>query len=197
MINLLPTDIRTSIHYARLNTALVQYGVIVFVLVLLVAGVMLFGFNIAQSDENALRDSISQKENELSSLLDVEEEAQGLAKKIDTVDELLQREVRFSEVMQEIGSILPQGSVLTSLRLANNTEEPLQLSALVSDKQTAAVLRQNIEDSDRFSVADIESIIVNLDENGTPDGFTVSIIATPAGLSSESTTSSGPNGDAQ
>lgn len=183
MISLLPNDLREAIRFAKLNTAMVQYGIISIVVVVLVAGVMLFGFNIASDDEQALRDSIAQKEIDLKSLVQTEQDAASLADQIDTVGKLLEREVRFSDVLQEIGSILPKGSVLTSLRLANDIEEPLQVSAKVEDKETAAILRQNIEDSERFSSADIESITINLDSNGNPDGFAVSVIASPTNLS--------------
>ncbi|MDX1765584.1 MAG: hypothetical protein R3313_01375 [Candidatus Saccharimonadales bacterium] len=182
MINLMPSKIKNDIHFARLNTSLVQYGFIAIVVVILVAGIMLFGFTIAQDDEQALRDSIAQKESDLASLIAVEQRAGDLSRKIDTVGSLLDREIKFSTVLQEIGAILPEGANLTSLQLSSDSTEPLRVSALVDTKNSAAILRQNIEDSDRFSGADIENIVVNLDENGNPDGFAVTVIAVPSNL---------------
>jgi len=193
MINLMPPKIKNDIHFSRLNTSLVQYGFIAIVVVILVAAIMLFGFTIAQDDEQALRDSIEQKEKDLSSLITVEQDAASLSGKIDTVGDLLDREVKFSEVLQEIGSILPEGSVLTSLRLTNDSTEPLRVAALVDTKNNAAVLRQNIEDSNRFSGADIESIVVNLNDKGLPDGFAVTVIASPTNLSGVEPDTGGSN----
>ena len=178
----MPPEIKRDIHFARMNTSLVQYGFIAIIVVVLVAAIMLFGFTIAQDDESALKDSIALKQQDLSELITVEENASKLSKKIDIVGKLLEREVEFSEVLQEIGSILPRGAVLTSLKLTNDSTEPLRLAALVDSKNSAAILRQNIEDSARFSGADIESLVENLDENGRSDGFAVTVIASPDNL---------------
>lgn len=197
MINLLPTEAKTAIRFARYNTSLMQYGIIAILVVVLIAGVLFFGFTIASADETSLRDSIAQKESDLSELVSVEQEAGDLADKIDTVGKLLEREVRFSEVLQEIGSILPEGAILTSLRLTNDNEEPLRIAALVDTKNNAAVLRQNIEDSERFASADIEGIVVNLDENGEPNGFAVTVIASPTNLGGEETAPPSGGGEAE
>ena len=194
MINLIPTEVKTSIRYARYNTALIGYGVIAVLVVVLIAGVLFFGFTIASADESSLQESIAQKESDLNELVAVEGDASDLADKIDTVGKLLDREVKFSEVLQEIGSILPEGAILTSLRLTNSNEEPLRIAALVDTKNNAAVLRQNIEDSDRFTGADIEGIVVNLDENGEPDGFAVTVIASPTNLGGEEAPAATNNG---
>jgi hypothetical protein len=68
-------------------------------------------------------------------------------------------EVKFSELIPQIGSLLPNGAVLNSLSLAGGKASPLQLDVDLESQDLAAVFQQNLVNSDLFSAADISAIV--------------------------------------
>ncbi len=158
MISLLPPESKNATKYARLNVTLIEYCVLVIIISAGLLGIVFFGMVIVSREEKNLKASIAADEAQVRELASISSEAKELSSTVDTISTLLEREVKFSELLDEIGSILPRGSVLTGLTLSTQQDQPLTLDALVVDEEAAAVLRENLADSDLFEAADIVSI---------------------------------------
>lgn len=171
MINLMPPGLKESIKYGSLNISAVQYIVLILVSGFALAAVIGFGVQIVRSDEAKLNASINAKKLQLEDYSEDIESAKILSAKIDTVDILLDNELKFSALVQEIGSLMPPGSSLSNLYLTNDLSENLNLSARVQTEQVATQLQQNLANSKLFSGADIQTLVVN-----DAGGFSVELL---------------------
>ena len=89
----------------------------------------------------------------------VQKQAEDLSQTVNTISGLLSRNIKFSDMLTQIGSIMPPGSVLTGLQFSiEDVESPLVVSAQVDNAQKAAVLRNNLASSPLFKKAEIKNI---------------------------------------
>ncbi len=159
MINLMPPKLKESIRFGAYNVRVVQYIFLVVVSGLALAAVIAFGVQIVRGDESKLKGSIVSKQIQLEKYSQQIAEAKTLSEKIDTVDILLQNEVKYSVVLQEIARLLPPGSGVRNISLATeNLEENLILEVFLIDETTATQLQQNLANSELFTGADIQQL---------------------------------------
>lgn len=170
MINLLPPDSKKALHYARMNVVLIQYVILVIFVGISVVGIVIFGGNIVSANEKEIQSAIDIEREKAAALLPSSQEAKELSEKIDTIGNLLNQEVKFSELLREIGSLMPQGSILLSLSVSESKDDPITLDAGVIDADTAAVLRENLAGSDVFDNADILSVTLTDEPLAGQDG---------------------------
>lgn len=191
MINLLPPKLKQNIKFGSYNVSIIQYGGLVLIIGVALATVMTFGVQFVRADEANLRSSISKKETQLAQYLGDQQKAIALSAKITTISKLLQGEVKFSNLIQEIGGLLPTGARLTGLQLTNDLTEPFVLVAIVNSKEIATQLQQNLANSSLFIGADIQSLNpaqIN-DETGGVVNYSINVVvAFPEAKSTVTTT---------
>jgi len=166
MINLLPPEYKASIKFARYNVALLRYCLLILAVSVGIASIMFFGVAFVKAGESNLTSEIEVKQASLSQKGNVEAEAKSLAADINTISSLLDRSINFSDLIQSIGAVIPQGARLTGLSLTGDSSSPLQITAITDTQEKAAVMRQNLEDSGVFSGADIQTITPRDSETG-------------------------------
>ncbi len=177
MINLLPQELKEEIRYARFNLSVISLALLIIIVSLALSGVLIFGTQIIDRDETRLKKSIAAKERQYQELSGDISKAEKLAGKIDTVSALLDREVTFSQLIKDIGALIPDGARLASLSLTGDPTKPVSISAVVDKQETAAVLRENIAQSPLFQTADIQAITVGeTDQSGKPLNFNAVIL---------------------
>ncbi len=158
MINLMPPKLKDSIKYGSYNVSLIQYISLVIIVGLALGAVIIFGVQIVRSDSNKLDSSIATKLAQKAEYAEDTEKAEALTDKIMTVNTLLNNEIEFSTVIQEIGRLMPPGTALNSLHLTSDLDENIDLSARASSKQAITELQQNLIGSELFRGADIQNI---------------------------------------
>lgn len=158
MINLMPPKLKESVKYGSYNVNIIQYIILVIVAGIALAAVIDFGVRIVKTDESKLNSSIAAKQQQLKNYSGDIEAAKALSDKIDTVDVLLDNEVKFSELIQNIGGLFPPGASITNLYLTNDLSENIILEARTTTKTVATELQQNLLNSDLFDGADIQSL---------------------------------------
>lgn len=168
MINLLPPQKLANIRIARSNTVLRRY----IELTLLSLAVIVTAFITANYYMNIQQDNVQRvietNQKTIKELEPVQKEAVQLSNTVNTIASLLTRDVRFSSLLEQIGGIMPNGSVLTGIQYStDDLKAPLVISAQVENEQIAAVLLNNINSSDIFASAEIQSINSVEEENST------------------------------
>jgi hypothetical protein len=158
MINLLPDDIKTARRYATLNRKISQYFVLVFVVISLLIGAYGFGYVTLTNERKKVEDIIAVKSTELTDLDSLSKEAQSISDTISTAATLLGREIRFSELIQKIGSVMPEGARLNGLSLTGDKTSPLEIQAVLKNPEQAGVLQNNLLTLDLFEAADIQDV---------------------------------------
>lgn len=161
MINLMPPQHISEIRHARANSILRRWlGWAVFFIFLLI--LLLFGgwLYIAQQSSNLQKGiEVSRTQLEAQNLTKVQQDAAEITGDIKVINQVLSREIRFSDLIQSMGKVMPAGTVLDSLSLGK-VDGAIDLAAGASDYKSAAQIAINLSDPKNglFSKVDIVSI---------------------------------------
>jgi cell division protein FtsL len=158
MINLLPQNIREERQFGRRNRLLFSYVVALLVTAGLVAAVLVGSIGFVGRDEAKIKQEIADSQNKVLNLEGEIKDLSSVATRLTAVDRLYESSISFSELIPEIGSLLPQGSVINGLSLAGGNTDPLTLDVNLISADLAPVLQQNLIQSELFEAADVNSI---------------------------------------
>ncbi|MBI1857109.1 hypothetical protein HY003_02860 [Candidatus Saccharibacteria bacterium] len=161
MINLMPPDIKQQLHFARLNTKLLHWAITIFIGILGIAGVIMGGQLYIDQSIQAYNNEVGISKDRLSSqkLQETQEHVDNISNSLKLVLQVLSREVLFSKLLRQIGTVMPVGSSLQSLSI-NKLEGGIDLQAVASDYQTGTQVQINLQDPTNkiFEKADIQNI---------------------------------------
>jgi Tfp pilus assembly protein PilN len=164
MINLIPTDLKTSYIYAKRNVILKKW-VTLFVFALIGLAVLgTFGMvTIQQSSVRYEKDIASTKETfKKEKFAETQKEVKDISDNFKLVVKVLGQEVLFSQLLKQIASIIPANANLTGLNISQTTGG-IDISASAIDYRTATQVQVNLADPANkiFNKADIVSITCN------------------------------------
>ncbi len=161
MINLLPTEAKQDIVYARRNTVLRGWIIALLFATVLIAGVVMAGQLYMQNSIRSMNKQVQlgNEQLEAQNLTKTEKEVGDLTNSLKLVVQVLSRQILFSKLLSQIGAGLPNGAVLTQLSI-NDTQGGIDLSAATSDYQTATQVQINLQDPANkiFEKADIVNV---------------------------------------
>jgi Tfp pilus assembly protein PilN len=168
VINLLPTDYADSIRYGRQNTVLRTWllGALAAIagLIIILAG----GWLYIDRQSKSLQKNINTTDQQLKAqnLSRVQSDAKELTGDIKVINQVLSKEIRFSDLIQAIGNDMPSGTVLGSLSLSN-VSGSLDLTANAKDYASAAQVAANLSDPKNglFDKVDIINVSCKTSQN--------------------------------
>lgn len=180
MINLLPPDRLANLRIARSNTILRRYIQLALIgSVVLVAAVVLAYYFLNTQQVNT-RHTAEANQQKIAQLEPVQKQAEELSATVNTIAGLFSRNIKFSDMLTQIGGVMPPGSVLTGLQFSiEDLDSPLAISAQVDTEQKAAILRNNLAGSSLFSKAEIQTIAHINNDVSVSDSTTPSPSKTP------------------
>lgn len=169
MINLLPPDYRTKVRYGRMNAKLrhwIEIGVLLIIGLVVIIGA---GWLYIDGQIKNLNKSVAQTEAQLQAqhLQEVQKQADQISQNVRTINQVLGRELRFSDLIQEIGKVMPSGTILGTLTLSNKVTGALDLSVGAKDYASAAQTAINLSDPKNNIFAKVDIISVNCTSIGT------------------------------
>lgn len=161
MINLMPAEMKETLLYARRNLSLGKWLVAVLAGLAGIGIVILAGnYYVDSSSRNYAKD-VENRKQQLQSLKleDTKRRVDEISSNTRLALQVLSRQVIFSEILKQIGTVMPSGSSLQNLSI-NRLEGGLDLQAAVADYQTGTQVQVNITDPRNkiFEKADIISI---------------------------------------
>jgi len=161
MINLLPPDYAMRIRFGRRNSILRNWivGALAAIggLLVIIAGGWLY---LNQQSSDLQRNlEITNAQLQAQNITQVQKDATAITGDIKVINSLFSNEVRFSNLIQDIGRVMPPGTVLSSLSLSK-VSGAIDLSAGAKDYSSAAQIAVNLNDASNglFSKVDIISI---------------------------------------
>jgi len=161
MINLLPPDRVLVVRFGRQNSRLRQWivGALIAIggLIIIMAGGWIYLHQQASNLQTSLDKTNAQLQAQ--NLAKVQHDAKEITGDIKVINQVLGNEVHFSELIQDIGTVMPPGTVLSSLSLSK-INGSLDLSASAKDSNAAAQIAVNLNDPGNglFSKVDIVNI---------------------------------------
>lgn len=176
MINLTPDKIKENTVYAKRNSRLLRYLLIsgfTMFCILVITGITLVDMTQTKSD---YEDQLAGQNAKIESYKTVEQKGQALYDQVSTIKELLNRQIKFSEMFPDFAKILPEGSIILALDFNANDfigdttagqktptkpeDKPFVIRAATVDSQTATTLLENIKArTDLFVGADIIDVV--------------------------------------
>lgn len=161
MINLLPPDRADAIRYARQNTVLRAWmmGMAAAIIGLII--ILVTGWFYIHSQAATLQKGIDITNQQLNdkNLAQVQSDAKEITGDIKVINQVLGSEVRFSDLIQAIGQDMPDGTILSSLKIGK-VVGALDLTANSKDYQSAAQIAANLDDPKNglFTKVDVISV---------------------------------------
>lgn len=161
MINLLPPDHALRIRFGRGNTALRRW--IITGLASLVGLIIIFagGWIYLESQTSSLQKQLDMTNQQLQQqkLAQVQKDASEITGDIKVINQVLGSEVHFSDLIQDIGKVMPNGTIVSSLSLGK-INSAMDLTVHAKDYASAAQVAANLNDPSNgiFSRVDIVSI---------------------------------------
>jgi hypothetical protein len=161
MINLLPGEIKSGYRYARFNVGLRKWLVVFAFAIVGLGAIGTTGLAILhQANANYQRQAASlEQQLEKAKLKQTKAEVNEISNSLKLAVQVLGNEVLFSKLIQQIGSAMPKGTVLTGLTI-NQTKGGIDLKAGALNYTAATQIQVNLTDPENkiFAKADINSI---------------------------------------
>ena len=158
MINLLPYSVREEREYGRKNRLLVAYSTVIITTAFIVAIIMIGSLQFVGQDTQAIEQTIEANETQIVQLESNIEGLKDVANRLQAADTLFEQNVIFSQLIPEIASSLPQGTVINGLSLSGGVNDTLSLNVSMVSADLAPVLQRTLTESALFDAADIGSI---------------------------------------
>lgn len=161
MINLLPPDTREAIMYARRNTRLLHWSLALLAGIAGMVAIVVFGFfYIDQNTKNINQQvELARQELKVQKLEETQKRVEDLSGSLKLVTQVLSKQILFSELLQQVGAVMPSGSSLGGLNISK-VQGGIDLQAVSRDYQTASQVQVNLQDPNNklFEKVDILSI---------------------------------------
>lgn len=164
MINLLPTDTKMSIKYARRNSLLLKTC---FAIIAVIAGVLLL-LGVGHFYLDTTTDRYNKDIADLNISLQAQnidqtkKEIQELSGSVNLVLKVLATEILFSKLLRQAGSVMPAGSSLSSIEISDD-QKGIDIAAGVNNYQVGTQVQVNLADPNNklFEKVDLVSVQCN------------------------------------
>lgn len=161
MINLLPDTLKENYLYGRRNAVLRKWA-IALVFGLIGVGVISFaGYFYLQQSIASYTTRVEEAEKNLQeqNILLTQKRAQEITGSLKLAVDVLSKEVLFSQLLRQIGTVTPPNTVLTDLSISE-VAGAIELTAISADYTSATQMQVNLEDPENkiFTKADIQNI---------------------------------------
>lgn len=161
MINLLPPATQKNLIYARRNTTLRSWLIILtislIVTVLVILGSLFYFKQTTKSIEEKVAGSQQQLKDQ--KIDETRQSLVGISNNVKLTIDVLSREILFSRLLERMAQIIPSNAVLSNLTI-NQLEGGLTIQIDATDIESATQAQVNLSDPKNgiFSKADLETI---------------------------------------
>lgn len=161
MINLMPFSHKESLRYARRNTLLWHWLLGVIILLTLTASTIIVGTHYLRNETKRFAAVNTDVEQELqdNNIDETLKQVESISSNLKLIIEVLSKQVVFSELIAQIGSVMPRNAVLSDIEIGE-VQGGIDLIAEATDYTTATQIQVNLEDpaNKLFDKVDIVSI---------------------------------------
>ena|SRR5436190_910961 len=161
MINLLPPEYSLRLHSTHQNAVLRRWLSVMLLASVGLIFILAVGWIYIDQQNRNLSHNIDSLKQQLAAddLAGTQSKAKAITANIKVINQVLSREIRFSDLIKQIGSVMPPGTVLSGLTLTS-ADGALDLSANARDYTSAAQIAANLSDPKNklFTKVDIVNI---------------------------------------
>ncbi|KKQ94960.1 MAG: hypothetical protein UT66_C0016G0007 [candidate division CPR2 bacterium GW2011_GWC1_39_9] len=162
-INLIPTDYKKQIIFARDNRQKVKMLNLSLLLLVLSAGLYLSGNNYFDIKTEEKTIEIAKIDPSINKLKPIEKKYKALNSRVEVLKTIVKSHLYWTEIRDEIISVLPENTVVQGLILNSDPKKGQQITGKSKDLETIAKYRNNLENLP--SVKDVKINSAKLSEN--------------------------------
>ena len=161
MINLLPLELKRDYRYARYNRQLVRWSLAFFGAIIGMVVITGIGYFIMNDSIDAYQSRVATAQSHLVSenINGVERQVASISGNLNLMVDVLSKEVLFSKLLEQLGSITPSNVILTNLSISQG-DSAIDITAQTTNYNAATQLEVNLAapSNQIFSKADIINI---------------------------------------
>lgn len=193
MINLLPQESKKQLRAARNNAILRRYYQLIIGAALLLAAVFGVGFKVTFDQENDYKALKERNDKEVTKFQDVRKAAQDFSSDLDVAKTILASDIRLSETITSIATVIPSGVILSNLTLntQDTTNAPLTINARAKTYQDAVALKNNLEASPIFENVSIQNAVTGQPEDEITTRYPIAVTLSAKFSKTATTTTTG------
>jgi len=160
----MPTTTKKDINYARRNTLMLR--ACLGVLVVMAAVIVITGlgrFYMASTTSRYEKNIAALRQNLQDQNIDqTKKDIQELSSSVNLVLKVLSKEILFSKLLRQAGTVMPSGSSLSSIEISDD-QEGIDISAGVQNYQVGTQVQLNLADPNNklFEKVDLVSVQCN------------------------------------
>lgn len=172
MINLLPNDKKSDIIYARKNTLLLRWSLLLVVATIIVVVLIGAGNLYIKASEKSYNKQIADTTQTLQSenLTETQKKITDLSNNVTLIQKVLENTILFSKLLKQAGAVMPPGTILSNLEISK-VEGGIDLTAQAKDYKSATQIQVNLADPDNKVFEKVDILSINCSEtsdNGYP-----------------------------
>ncbi|MDQ3123948.1 MAG: hypothetical protein M3Q14_04690 [bacterium] len=172
IINLMPPEHKEAIMYARRNSKIMRWLLGVSLAALLLIVVAGGGLFYLKQDSKAHQKNIETTKAALAAQNEAEtfKRVQEIGENLNLVVDVLSDEVLFSKLLQQIGEVMPSGTILQDLSLTSDFKGGLSLRVGSVNYEAGTQAHVNLADKNNgiFEKADLINLTCTSGQNADP-----------------------------
>jgi hypothetical protein len=170
MINLLPPEFKTGYRYAQRNLILRRWAVALLISLVGLGALSMYGLLAIRASTIHYNHQVISVQTQLQQqhLSQTEAQVQNITGTLRLADKVLSSEVLFSKLINQIGSAMPGGTILTGLNI-NQTTGGLDLSAASTNYTAASQIQVNLQDPTKAIFAKVDIISITCSTQNATD----------------------------
>jgi Tfp pilus assembly protein PilN len=162
MINLLPPALKKDYRYARYNHRLVRWSLAFVSAIAGMAVITAIGILVMNNSIDTYNTKVANMQANLTrqNISGVERQVSDISNNLKLMVNVLSKEILFSKLLEQLGSITPPNVILTNLSISQS-DSAIDITAETSNYNAATQLQINLADPTNkiFSKADIVNIV--------------------------------------
>ncbi len=175
MINLLPYETKSEIRAARSNVTLMKYIFVVLAGVAFLAAVAGGVYTILMSTKSSAETIIQGNQSKTNSISASQSQAASLKASLANAKSILDQEIRYSDILTKIGSLMPSGAVIESLNLTPDSfGKPTTLTIHAKSTDDALAVKDKFQTSPLFS--NMSFVSIANDNSGQTTGYPITAV---------------------
>lgn len=184
MINLLSDERKEEIRAARANVILLRYMTIIILAFAFISGALYVSYTVLTTTMKNAETLIASNDVKADVYSETKTEVDALSAKLSDTKEILDQEVRYSQVLVQIGQLMPKGTVMGdfTLNTASFNGEAVEIKAYAKSTAEASVLQSNFQSSPLFVNVNLKGTESSQEVEGYPVVVSMSVTLSKAGI---------------
>jgi len=184
MINLLSDARKDAIRAARVNVFLIRYIAILILAFVFIMSALYVSYTVLGTTIKSADELIASNDVKAGVYSETSEQVAVLSAKLDETKGILNREVRFSRVLVNVGQLVPKGAILGNLTLSSESfnGDPVKIKAFAKSTTEAGLLQTQFQNSPLFSNVTLNSTETKNEIDGYPVTIGMSVVFNRTGI---------------